>query len=81
MLVQKGGRHPQMDMTHTTILVFGGEFKILYREIQMDYIISDQKNPSNHPIYAKDKELGSSILHLAADDNNFYPEISKEKNS
>ena len=61
----------QMDMTYATIPIFGGEFKRLYRETQMSYSISDQKNPSNHPIYAKDKDLGSSVLHLATDDNNF----------
>ena len=46
----------------------------------MDYIISDYKNPSNHRIYAQDKELGSCILHLVADDNNFQPKISKKQN-
>ena len=67
-----------MDMTYATIPVFGGEFKRLYRETQMDYIISDQKIPSNHPIYAEEEELGSYILHLANDDNNFQPKINKK---
>ena len=67
----------QMDMTYTTIPIFGGEFRRLYREEHMTYIISDQKNPSNNPIYAEDKELGSSILHLDVDDNDFQPEILK----
>ena len=49
----------QMDITYATNLVFGGEFKRLYRETKMAYIISDQQNPSNHLIYAKEKELGS----------------------
>ena len=68
-----------MDMSYATIPIFGGEFKRLYRETQMAYIISDQHNPSNHPIYVEEKELGSSILHLAADDNDFQPELSEKK--
>ena len=62
-----------MDMSCATIPVFGGEFRRLYRETQMAYIISDQDNLSNHPIYVEEKELGSSILHLVADDNDFQP--------
>ena len=46
----------------------------------MDYIISDQKNPSNHPIYVEERELGSSILHLTTDDNNFQLELRKKQN-
>ena len=72
---KKLGGTLQMDMSYATILVFGGEFRRLYRETQMAHIISDQHNPSNHPIYAEEKELGSSIPHLAADDNNFKLEI------
>ena len=61
---KKLGGTLQMDMSYATILVFGGEFRRLYRETQMAYIISDHSNPSNHPIYAKEMELGSSMLHL-----------------
>ena len=69
----------QMDMSYATILVFGGEFRRLYREIQMAYIISDQHNPSNHPIYVEEKELGSSILHLVVDDNELQPQLSEKQ--
>ena len=68
-----------MDMSYATIPVFGGEFRRLYRETQMAYIISDQHNPSNHPIYVEENELGSSILYLTADDNNFQPEITEKQ--
>ena len=68
-----------MDMSYATIPMFGGEFRRLYRETQMAYIISDQHNPSNHPIYAEEKELGSSILHLVFDDNNFQHETSENQ--
>ena len=56
----------QMDMSYATIPVFGGEFRRLYRETQRAYIINDHLNPSNHPIYAKEMELGSSVLHFFA---------------
>jgi ribonuclease HI len=54
----------QMDLTYATIPVFGGENKRLYREAQLAYIISDESNPTNHPIFALDTDLGSSLLHL-----------------
>jgi len=31
----------QMDMSFTTIPVFGGEFRRLYREVQLAYIVND----------------------------------------
>jgi hypothetical protein len=54
----------QMDLTNATILVFGGEHRRLYREAQMAYIISDEVDPTNHPIFSLDTDLGSSILQL-----------------
>jgi hypothetical protein len=54
----------QMDLSYATIPVFGGEHKRLYREAQLAYIISDEANPTNHPIFAVDTDLGSSILQL-----------------
>jgi hypothetical protein len=27
-------------------------------------LVSDHENPSNHPIYAAEDELGSSIFHI-----------------
>ena len=68
-----------MDMSFATIPFFGGEFRRLYRETQMAYIISDDENPSNHPIYAEEKELGSSILHIAECDDGFQPELRKKQ--
>jgi hypothetical protein len=53
-----------MDLTYATIPVFGGEHRRLYREAQLAYIISDEANPTNHPIYALDTDLGSSLLQL-----------------
>jgi ribonuclease HI len=54
----------QIDLTYATIPVFGGEHIILYREAQLAYIISDEEDPTNHPIFALDTELESSLFQL-----------------
>jgi len=54
----------QNDLSYATVLVFGGESRRLYREAQLAYIISDEKNPTNHPIYAVDTDFGTCILHV-----------------
>jgi hypothetical protein len=54
----------QMDLTYATIPVFGGEHRRLYREFQLAYIVSDEANPTNHPIFALDNDLGSSLLQI-----------------
>jgi hypothetical protein len=53
-----------MDLSYATIHVFGGEHKRIYRDVKLAYIISDEENPTNHPIFALDIDLGSSILQL-----------------
>jgi hypothetical protein len=54
----------QMDLTYATLPVFGGEHRRLYREAQLAYIISDEANLTNHPIFSLDTDLGSSVLQL-----------------
>jgi hypothetical protein len=54
----------QMDLSYTTIPIFRGVNIRLYRESQLAYVISDEKNPSNHPIYAVDTDMGSCILQF-----------------
>jgi hypothetical protein len=54
----------QMDLSYATIPVFGGENKRLYRESHLAYIISDDQNPVNHPIYSVDTGMGSCILQI-----------------
>jgi hypothetical protein len=51
----------QMDMPYATILVFGQD-KILYREVFLKYMVRNKSQPSNHPIYSVEIELGSSIF-------------------
>jgi hypothetical protein len=53
-----------MDLTYATFPVFGGEHRRLYREAQLTYIISDEADPTNHPIFSLDDDLGSSLLQL-----------------
>ena len=53
-----------MDLTYATIPVFRGEQRRLYREAQLAYIVSDEADPTNHPIFALDTDLGSSLLQL-----------------
>jgi hypothetical protein len=54
----------QMDLSYSTIPVFGGVNRRLYRESQLAYIISDEQNPANHPIYSVDTGMGSCILQF-----------------
>lgn len=52
---KKLGGTLQMDMSYATIPIFGGEFRRIYRETKLAYIISDHHNPTNNPIYAEEK--------------------------
>jgi hypothetical protein len=62
--IKRLGGTLQMDLTYATIPVFGGEHRRLYREAQLAYIVSDEANPTNHPIFALDTDLGSSLLQI-----------------
>jgi ribonuclease HI len=53
-----------MDLSYATIIFWGGEHRRLYREAQLAYIISDEANPSNHPIFAVDTDLGTCMLQI-----------------
>jgi hypothetical protein len=54
----------QMDLSYSTIPSFGGGNKRLYRESQLAYIISDEKNIASHPIHSVDTGMGSCILQI-----------------
>jgi hypothetical protein len=60
--IKRLGGTLQMDLSYATIPIFGGEHRRLYREAQLAYIISDEANPTNHPVFSFDTDLGSSIL-------------------
>jgi ribonuclease HI len=74
--IKRLGGTLQMDLTYATIPVFGGEHRRLYREAQLAYIISDEEDPTNHPIFSLDIDLGSSLLQLT-DAPEPPPEIRK----
>ena len=57
----------QIDLSYATILVFGGEYRRLYREVQLEYLVSDSKHPNNHPIYSIEENFGSCMLQLSDD--------------
>ena len=67
-----------MDLWYATIPIFGGENRILYRELQYAYIVTDDKNPTNHPIYAVEKDLGSCMLHFSDEDTNGMLRVEKK---
>jgi ribonuclease HI len=62
--IKRLGGNLHMDLTYATIPVFGGEHRRLYREAQLAYIISEEANPTNHPIFTLDTDLGFSVLQL-----------------
>jgi hypothetical protein len=62
--IKRLGGTLQMDLSYATIPVLGGEHKMLYREAHIAYIISDEGNTTNHPIYDFDNDLVSMIFHL-----------------
>jgi hypothetical protein len=62
--IKRLGGTLNMDLTYATIPMFGGEHRRLYKEAQLAYIISDEANPTNHPIFALDTDLVSSLLQL-----------------
>jgi len=69
MLLSRGwikrlGGTLQNDLSYATVPVFVGESRGLYREAQLAYIISDEKNPTNHPIYVVDTDFGACILQI-----------------
>ena len=53
-----------MDLTYATIPLFRGEHRRLYREAQLACIVSDEADPTNHPIFSLDIDLGSSLFQL-----------------
>jgi len=58
----KMGGTMQMDMTYATVPVFGGELRRMYWEMKFYYVVSDKRNPMNHPIYVVDEYLGCCII-------------------
>jgi hypothetical protein len=60
--IKRLGGTLQMDLTYATIPMFEGEHRRLYIEAHLAYIISDESDPTNHPIFALDTDLGANLL-------------------
>jgi hypothetical protein len=73
-------------MTYARIPVFGGQFTHLYKETKLEFIVSDPRNPSNHPVYIFDQDLGNFILSieddivLGIDESSIEEKIETEEN-
>jgi hypothetical protein len=52
----------KMDMSYSTIPIFGND-RQLYKEVLLKYMVSNNTQLNNHPIYAIDTEVGSSIFY------------------
>ena len=50
-----------MDFSYATIPVFNQQRR-LWRESRLKYMVSSKECPKNHPIYAVDTDMGSSIF-------------------
>ena len=50
----------------------------MYRELQFAYIVTDDRNPTNHPVYAVEKDLGSCMLHFSDDNTAGMLQVEKE---
>ena len=55
---KKLGGTLQIDLKYATVPIFGGDQRRLYREVQLAYIVIDNENPSNLPIYEIQEDLG-----------------------
>jgi hypothetical protein len=62
--IKRLGGTLQMDLTYSTIPMFRGDHRRLYREAQLACIIIDESDPTNHRIFTLDTNLGSIVLHL-----------------
>jgi len=50
-----------MDMSYTTVPVFG-QYRRLYKDVFLKYMVSNKAQLNKHPIYSLETELGSSIF-------------------
>jgi hypothetical protein len=62
----------QMDISYATIPIFIHDRRI-YREVLLKYMVSSKTQPNNHPIYAINTEVGSSIFYNDLSFKEEYP--------
>ena len=59
-----------MDMSYATIPIFGVQRRI-FREQKLEYMVISAERRNNHPIYALDTEMGSTIFFIEGDPDCF----------
>lgn len=64
-----------MDMSSATILFYGGEQLILYREVRFAHTICKTNQARNHPIYAIDQYFG--CFHLTSNQHKTQVKIEE----
>jgi hypothetical protein len=67
----------QLDMSYTTIPVFGQQRR-LYRETLMKYMISSQEKPHNYPLYSVHSDLDSFILYNDVNTGEKNPQLAED---
>jgi hypothetical protein len=67
----------QLDMSYTTIPVFGQQRRI-YRETLMKYMVSSQEKPHNYPLYSAHSDLDSFILYNDGDMEEKYTHLMED---
>ena len=67
-----------MDLSYATIPIFGGEQRRLHREVQLAYLVNDNNNPTNHPIYVVEEDLESCMFHLSNGETYGFLQVEKE---
>jgi hypothetical protein len=71
----------QLDMSYTTIPVFGQQRR-LYRETLMKYMVSSQEKPHNYPLYSAHSNLDLFILyndgHTEEQDTQLMEDLSRQ---
>ena len=70
-----------MDMSYATIFVFGQD-KRLFREFFLKYMVKNKSQPSNHPIYSVETDMGSSIFFndLCCEEEEQEIDVTKKSN-
>lgn len=66
----------QMDMTYTTIPIFDGEKKRLYKENKLKYIVSNARKSKNVPVYVIEENMDCFQLAVSVE---FQEEAHKEE--
>ena len=68
-----------MDLSYATIPVFGVEFRRIYQETHLSYIVSNHQNLVNHQIYEVEQDISTSILPYQQIKRHLFRSCQKKK--